>query len=86
MIDFTTFILSIASAAFVGLGITPDPTTTNTSIDLDMANHNIHLLEMLKEKTKNNLNYDENKLIESLLYETRIRFLEVQKTISTKKE
>lgn len=86
MIDFTTFILSIASAAFVGLGITPDPTTNKSNVDLEMANHNIHLLEMLKEKTKSNLNEDENKLLDSLLYETRMRFLEVQKTIKNKKE
>lgn len=77
--DFTTFILSVSSAAFVGLGLTPNPESKKQEINLDLAKHNIDLLELLKEKTKNNLSSDEEKLLENLLFETRMRFVEAQK-------
>ena len=78
-IDFTTFVLSISSAAFMGLGLTENPQSQKTELDLELAKHNIDLLELLKEKTKGNLSTDEGKLLDSLLYETRIRFVEAQK-------
>ncbi len=78
-IDFTTFILSISSAAFMGLGLTENPNSKKIETDLELSRHNIDLLELLKEKTKNNLNVDEQKLLDHLLYETRIRYVEIQK-------
>lgn len=78
-IDFTTFVLSVSSAAFMGLGLTPKPGAENPEIDLELARQNIDLLEMIKEKTKNNLDADEQRLIDNLLFETRMRFVEAQK-------
>lgn len=78
--DFTTFILSVSSAALMGLGITPRPGTDKKEVDLELAKQNIQLLELIKEKTKNNLSADEEKLLDSLLFETRMRFIEVQKS------
>lgn len=78
-IDFTTFILSISSAAFMGLGLHPKPGENTPSLDLDLAKQNIDLLELIKEKTMNNLTKDEQKLVDGLLYEMRMRFLEVKK-------
>ncbi|MBI2607011.1 MAG: DUF1844 domain-containing protein [Deltaproteobacteria bacterium] len=78
-IDFTTFILSISSAAFMGLGLAPKPGGGKHEVDLELARQNIDLLELLKEKTKSNLTADETKLLDNLLYETRMRFIEVQK-------
>ncbi|MEW6055859.1 MAG: DUF1844 domain-containing protein [Bdellovibrionota bacterium] len=77
-IDFTTFVLSVSSAAFMGLGLTPHPESDKTEIDLELARQNIDLLELIKEKTKNNLTTDEDRLLTSLLFETRMRFVEVQ--------
>ena len=78
-IDFTNFVLSVSSAAFMGLGLAENPHSKKIEIDLDLAKHNIDLLEMFKEKTKNNLSKEEDKLLDQLLYETRIRFVEAQK-------
>jgi hypothetical protein len=78
-IDFTTFVLSISSAAFMGLGLTPKPGESKPEKDLELARQNIDLLDLMKEKTKNNLTADEQKLLDSLLYETRMRFVEAQK-------
>ncbi|HRK01422.1 MAG TPA: DUF1844 domain-containing protein [Oligoflexia bacterium] len=78
-LDFTTFVLSISSAVFMGLGLTPRPDSKEKKVDLELARHNIDLLELIKEKTKGNLSSDEQKLIDNLLYETRMRFVEAQK-------
>ena len=81
-IDLTTFFLSISSAAFIGLGIVPPGYKKNASepeIDLDLAKQNIDLLELMQEKTKGNCSAEEEKLLEQLLFETRLRFMEVQK-------
>ena len=78
-IDFTTFVLSISSAAFIGLGIAPKPGAQKPEMDLELARQNIGLLELMKEKTKNNLSSDEEKLLDNLLFETRMRFVEAQK-------
>jgi hypothetical protein len=70
-IDLTTFFLSISSAAFMGLG---------SEVDLELAKQKIDLLELMQEKTKGNRNPEEERLIEQLLFETRMKFVEVQKT------
>ena len=72
-IDFTTFILSVSSAAFMGLGF------QDQKIDLELAKQNIDLLELMWEKTKGNRTHEEEKLLEQLLFETRMRFVDVQK-------
>ena len=77
-LDFTTFVLSVSSAAFMGLGISHE-SQQEVEVDLNLAKQNIDLLELIKEKTKNNLNQDEQKLLDGLLFETRMRFVEVQK-------
>jgi hypothetical protein len=80
-IDFTTFTLSIGSAAFMGLGIAPRPDTGKAEVDLTLAQQNIELLAMMKEKTKGNLTADEIKLLDHLLFETRMRFVELSKSV-----
>jgi hypothetical protein len=77
-IDFTTFVLSVSSAAYMGLGLTPKPGKATAEVDLELARQNIDLLEMIKVKTRNNLSGDEQKLLDNLLYETRMRFIEIQ--------
>lgn len=78
-IDFPTFVLSIASAAMMGMGLAPRPDSGKTELDLEMARQNIDLLEMIQKKTLKNLTPDEDKLMERVLYEVRTKFLEVSK-------
>lgn len=75
-IDFSTFLMSIASAAMMGLGLAPRPDTGKTEVDLEWARQNIDLLEMLQAKTKNNLSADETRLLEKLLLECRTKYVE----------
>lgn len=74
-VTFSTFIISLASSALVGLGETPDPGTGKTRKDLGFARHNIDVLEMLRQKTSGRLENDEARLLESLLYELRIKYV-----------
>ena len=85
-VDLTTFFLSISSAAFMGLGLVPHVDSQGqkkeTKVDLELARQNIDLLELMQEKTKGNRTSEEDRLIEQLLFETRMRFLEVQKELT----
>jgi len=85
-IDFTTFILSISSAAFMGLGIHgpgleagQESDITQNPPDLELARQNIDLLELMLDKTRGNLSSEESQLLEQLLFETRMHFVEALK-------
>ena len=78
-IDLTTFILSVSTAAFMGLGIAPPGMDSAPTINLELARQNIDLLELIWDKTKGNRTPDEERLLEQLLFETRMRFVESQK-------
>jgi hypothetical protein len=76
-IDFYTFILSLASSAFVHLGDAPDPETGMPGRpNLALAKQTIDILAMLRDKTKGNLTPEEEKFLENLLTDLRIRFVE----------
>ena len=78
-IDFSTFVMSVASAAMMGLGLAPRPDSKKTEVDLELAQQNISILEMMQEKTKNNLLDNETKLLERVLFEIRTKYVEVSK-------
>ena len=70
--------LSIASAAYMGLGVVPGEQGKPAEVNLELAKQNIDLLELLQEKTKGNRSPDEEQLLTQLLFETRMRFVETQ--------
>ena len=47
------------------------------AVNLDMAKHQIDLLGVLEEKTRNNLSEEEKTMLDSALYETRMRYVSV---------
>jgi hypothetical protein len=73
--NFSTLCLSIASSAAMSLGMAPDPNTGETHVDKKMAQFNIDLLEVLKQKSQNNRTEEENKLIEQLLSDLKMKFV-----------
>ena len=73
--NFSTLVLSIGSSAAMALGLAPNPMTGETEKDLDLARFNIDLLRMLRDKTKNNLNADEQKFIESIVTDLQMKFV-----------
>ena len=77
--DFSTFVLSLTSSAFYHLGDVADPHTDEKTVNLPAVKQTIDILIMLQGKTKGNLNNDEAKLIEQLIYELQMRYLEKNK-------
>jgi hypothetical protein len=78
-IDFHTFILSLGSSALLHLGELDSPEGDAGRTDLPLAMHTIDVIAMLQEKTKGNLTSPEANLIESLLYDLRLRYVEKSK-------
>ncbi len=75
-IDFYTFILSLGSSAFVHLGDAPHPETgTPAEPNLLLAKQTIDIIAMLGEKTKGNLTPEEERFMEHLLTDLRLRFV-----------
>ena len=77
LITFSTFILSLNTAALIHLGELPDPITQKKKVNLLLAKQTIDTLEMLKEKTKGNLTIDEEKLLDTILYELKLKFIKI---------
>lgn len=75
-VDFSTFVLSLATAALYQLGAVPDAGTGEpVPADPLVARQTLETLEMLREKTQGNLSEEERKLLDSLLYDLRMRFV-----------
>lgn len=73
-IDFGSFVVSLGASVMVNLGQAKDPQTGQSHYDLEAAAQTIEILEMLKHKTKGNLDPEEEKLLESLLHDTRAAY------------
>lgn len=76
--DFSTFVLSLASTAMVNLGIVDDD-GENRPPDLQAARQLIDMVGILEEKTRGNLSESEDKLLKSLLYDLRVHYCDAQK-------
>ena len=80
-IDFPSFLLSMATSAMVHMGEVADPATGQPAENLQAARQTIDILTILREKTEGNLSGDEQRLLDGLLYELRLKFLSKSKVI-----
>jgi hypothetical protein len=79
-IDFYTFVLSIGSSVLVHLGDAPHPETGKPmEKNLPLAQQSIDILSMLEEKTKGNRTPEEDKLLDQLLLDLKLRYVEASK-------
>jgi hypothetical protein len=74
-INFINFLFSLSTSALIQLGEIQDPVTQKATKNLPLAKQTIDLIIMLREKTKGNLAPDEEKLMENILYDLRIRYV-----------
>jgi len=74
-VNFYNFVLSLSTTAMFHFGDFPDPQTNRAEKNLPAAKHTIDILSMLKEKTKGNLEDYENRLLDGILYELRVRYV-----------
>lgn len=78
--EFGTFLLSLGTSAFYHMGLVQDPETGQPAPpNLPVARQTIDTLELLQEKTRGNLDDDESKLLQNLLTELRMRFIDASK-------
>ncbi len=70
-VSFSSFVVSLATSAMTHLGQGP-----GGSVDLPLARQTIDLLAVLEVKTKGNLDEEERQLLETVLHETRSRYVE----------
>jgi hypothetical protein len=76
-LSFIGFVLSLASTAAIHFGDLPDPITgQRAEVNLDGAAQMIEILALLDQKTRGNLTAEERQMLEQVLYELRLRFVE----------
>jgi hypothetical protein len=76
---FTDFLLWLATMAAVQFGDLPDPVSGEpVEPNVPAAGHLVEVIGMLQEKTAGNLSPTEAKLLDDLLYELRMRFVQAQ--------
>ena len=78
-IDFSTHVLSMASSAMIALGQMPAPDGETLTPDIETAKFLIDVLSMLEVKTQGNLDESEQKLLQSLLYDLRVAFVDASR-------
>lgn len=77
--DLQFFLSSLSMQTLVALGELPHPATGRQEEDLEQARYLIDVLGMLQQKTKGNLSGEESALLESLLYELRMKYVSKEK-------
>ena len=78
-ISFAQFIISLGTTAAVHFGDLPDPATGEKGMpNLIAASQMIDILSLLESKTTGNLEPAEAKLLDDLLYDLRLRFVQAQ--------
>ena len=83
-LTFSIFIQSLAQQALMQLGMIPWP-HGQRELHLEQARDTIDILQLLKAKTRNNLNAEETQLIDTVLYELKMSWVEVQQAIARSK-
>lgn len=82
--SFINFLSTLVTNAAASLGAMPHPATGQRSVDLDTGKYWIDVLVMLREKTKGNLNTQEQTLFESILGDLQMQFLALSKASEEK--
>lgn len=83
-VNFSTFVLGLSTQALLHLGEIESPLSGKVEQDLPAAKHVIDILGILRDKTRNNLEQAEERLLDSVLYDLRMRYVSL--TQKSKKE
>lgn len=78
-INFSTFLMSLSTQALMHLGEIPSPLSGKVEIDVPMAKQMIDIIGVLREKTRGNLDTGEDKLMEEILFNLRMEYVEAAK-------
>jgi hypothetical protein len=78
-IDFGMFVMSLASSVLVHLGELEHPDSRAREPNLPLAKQTVDILGMLREKTRGNLTQEEAQLLDNLLYDLRMKYVDAKK-------
>lgn len=81
--SFSNLVLMLATGALQSLGIIENPVSKKKELNIEVAKRTIDSLEMLREKTKGNLDDSEKELLEGLLHDLRLKYLEIKEKTKT---
>lgn len=82
--SFVNFLSTLATNAAAALGAMPHPVTGQRSLDLDSGKYWLDVLAMLRDKTKGNLHAKEERLLEGLLADLRMQYVQVVRATEEK--
>ena len=74
--SFELLVTSLATEALMALGQMPHPITGKAQAQRNLAKYLIDTLDLLREKTKGNLPPNEQQMIESVVHQMRLLFVE----------
>ena len=72
-----TFVSGMAGQTLISMGLFENPATGKKEVNLQQAKYSIDLLQILYDKMRGNLTDEEDKIIKSMLYDLRMRYVEV---------
>ena len=78
-INFSAFVISLSTQVLMNLGEIANPINGKVETDVPVAKQMIDILGMLKDKTRGNLNASEDRLMEDILFDLRMKYVEAVK-------
>lgn len=78
-INFSTFVISLSTQALMHLGEISNPISGKIDSDVPAAKQMIDMLGMIREKTNGNLNANEDRLMQDILFDLRMKYVEAVK-------
>ncbi|MEO7658985.1 MAG: DUF1844 domain-containing protein [Pyrinomonadaceae bacterium] len=82
--SFINFLSSLATNAAAALGAVPHPATGQRSLDLESAKYWLDILTMLRDKTKGNLHPQESRLLEGLVGDLKMQYVQLVRATEEK--
>ena len=82
--SFVNFLSTIATNAAAALGAVPHPATGKRTLDLDTGKYWLDVIGMLRDKTKGNLHKEEARLLDGLLADLRMQYVQLVRATEEK--
>jgi hypothetical protein len=82
--SFVNFLSTLATNAAASLGAVPHPATGKRTLDLDTGKYWLDILGMLRDKTKGNLHKEEGRLLDGLLADLRMQYVQLVRATEEK--
>jgi len=82
--SFINFLSTLATNAAASLGAVPHPATGKRTLDLDTGKYWLDVLGMIRDKTKGNLHKEESRLLDGLLADLRMQYVQLVRATEEK--